>query len=165
MVLVCPRQAPALPSASPDLARPSHPSPLRQPLVFPAKRTGVTAKLGERGAPKGALPGTSCLISGMAVAQKRWKSQFDTATNCRNDKVTKIGVNVIDLPCILTYSSATAVYGWWCTGPAGQLFCPLVLQRTTIIAKTTTEECGLSHQPSRRVEQSSIFKHRYAARV
>ena len=32
--------------------------------------TGVTAKVGERGAPKGALPATSCLIPVMAMGHK-----------------------------------------------------------------------------------------------
>ena len=38
------------------------PAPLTEAPLFPANERGATARLGERGASKGALPGTGCLV-------------------------------------------------------------------------------------------------------
>ena len=57
----------------------------------------AAVQLGEPGAWKGALPGTGCLIPGMVGDNKKWKSQYDTATHY----------------CVSTYSVTAVRTGCW----------------------------------------------------
>ena len=121
-----PCEALALPSA----ARPRDRLPHTADLGVPAQRTGVTNKIGKRGAPTGTLSGTSCFIPGMAVHHKKYKSRYGIAINCCLYAVRWVG-------------GLCMGYGWvmcGCVGmpvPLGNFGCPLVLQRTTTNISST----------------------------